>query len=220
MKKINGKKKQPFSASTGCQCQNMTYCIAPHLTPVDNTFPTVQCPVPRTKAQQTNCNWIATFFKYPCASVWWRDAGGRSPLNLLLNFPILCRMRELYPSIPVIFHIYIESAYLKTNNLAFLMPVAVLIATDLLFTEHTTAARAEEHPILPLMDGQAGELNPPAILPHSPTAQISGLFLKIFLSSRERSTIICRCLLWILWTFLHVTSRRRRVCWVWADGKL
>ena len=194
--------------------------IAPHLTPVDNTFPTVQCPVPRTKAQQTNCNWIATFFKYPCASVWWRDAGGGSPLNLLLNFPILCRMRELYPSIPVIFHIYIESAYLKTNNLAFLMPVAVLIATDLLFTEHTTAARAEEHPILPLMDGQARELNPPAILPHSPTAQISGLFLKIFLSSRERSTIICRCLLWILWTFLHVTSRRRRVCWVWADGKL
>ena len=76
-------------------------------------------------------------------------------------------MRELYPSIPVIFHIYIESAYLKTNNLAFLMPVAVLIATDLLFTEHTTAARAEEHPILPLMDGQAGELNPPAILPHA-----------------------------------------------------
>ena len=36
------------------------------------------------------------------------------------------------------------------------MPVAVLIATDLLFTEHTTAARAEEHPILSLMDGQPG----------------------------------------------------------------
>lgn len=62
------------------------------------------------------------------------------------------------------------------------MPVAVLIATDLLFTEHTTAARAEEHPILPLMDGQAGELNPPAILPHA-TVRFQICFWK---SSQEK----------------------------------
>ena len=73
------------------------------------------------------------------------------------------------------------------------MPVAVLIATDLLFTEHTTAARAEEHPILPLMDGQAGELNPPAILPH---ATVNFRFVSENLHKKK---------------YLHVTSWRIQV---------
>ena len=58
-------------------------------------------------------------------------------MYLELNFKVLPQMKPadyLLAMIRVIFHIYIENAYLKTNNPPFLMPVALLIATDLLFT--------------------------------------------------------------------------------------